>query len=659
MKLLLNNIKSFMGIQVIQIPLILIWMISTPSKEPFLLGLSKDRLLLAGVIVLLFLVGILIYGLLWKSPDRVNKILDHIEQFLIINRFLLPLLFVLFITAIFLSFVTFLIISAPMDPAFLQTWGLLTFPKLYLLFQKMLPLITWAILVLIEYMVFLSKVFHLYLADRAFWSLKTISLSIIGTLIVLFTFAHWFILIFQIPIFTNLPAWYWAIEKKPFSQRDGIYLLIEIFLLGFSLWLVIKKKKIKLALLFIFITSIWLQVGIDYLENVNFQTPGNRYFISLHSTYPRLASTNNLSILENIRNYDEIFSVSTFTKTKPPGLMVFYITFERIINGNPLNHTYSNEMRFERLRSAIAIVFPICAALMVFLLFTFSKRIIQLVPADSIMVVIAYILCPNVILLSLFADQALYPLLFVTGIWLIIEIINRQSNILIFLLGIILFVFVFFAFPMLPLFAFSMIYLCLRWFKEDNIKGIWQQLRLGMVFLLGAFSSYWFFRWVFNYDFLKRFSETMSINHQFDFYARVGLQPFAGNETFFIRMKQILSALILNNLEFATVIGIALFILFIIYGIRLIIRVLKHKADYPDTILASVFLSFLAVNVAGSAQGEVGRLWMFWNPIVIICSILEFRRYKFNKLAQFCFIILTQTITLVLTYHFQDLLLSN
>jgi hypothetical protein len=654
-----KSIMQFIRIQVFQIPLILAWILLTPSKEPYFLGLSKDRLVIAGIVLLLFLVELVISLWLWKKPDRISHITHHIEHFLIDKKLLIPFIFIQFFTALIIGIVTTLIVLAPMDQVFLQTWGIKTFPNLYLIFHGILPLIVWIVILLVENIVFLTIVFHPYFIDPSYWSIKSIVSATIGTFLVLFTFLHWFILFFQIPIFTNFPAWYWAIEKKPFSPRDGLYLLITFFLLGVSLLLVLKKKKIKLALLLIFITSIWLQIGINYLEHEDFQMLGNRYFISLHSTYPRLASENNLSIFDNIRNYDEIFSVSTFTKTKPPGLMVFYITLERLINGNPLSHALPSDLRFERLRTAIAIGFPICSALMVFLLFAFSRRMIQLEPTDSIMVVIAYVLCTNVILLSLFADQALYPLLFLMGVWLIIEIINRQSSILLFLLGIILFVFTFFAFPMLPLFAFSMVYLFLRWFKEPQIKGIWRQIKLGIMFLLGVISSYWLFRWVFHYDFFKRFSETMAINHNFDFYTRVGLQPVSGNETFVIRIKQIINALFLNNLEFATVVGIGFFILFILYGIRLIIRVIKHKADGPDTILTSLFLSFIAVNAAGSAQGEVGRLWMFWNPMVLICSILEFRRLKINKLAQFCIIILTQIITLVLTYHFQDLLLSN
>lgn len=654
-----KSILQFIRIQVFQIPFILAWMLFKPSKEPFFLGLSKDRLIIAGVVFCIFLFEIFLSFWLKKNNDRFKQLINHIENSLIKQKCLIPFLLIQFITALVISIVTILIVTAPMDQAFLQTWGMKTFPRLFMLFNGILPIIVWSVILLLENIVFLSIVFRRYLVDPSYWSMRSIITTLIGTILVLSTFLHWFILFFQIPIFANLPAWYWAIEKKPFSLRDVIYLLVVFLILGVALWLAFSKKKINLALLIVFITFVWMQTGIDFLEKVDFQNLGDRYFISLHSTYPRLASENNLSILENIRNYDGIFSVSTFTKTKPPGLMAFYITFERIINGNPLNHELTSSLRFEKLRTAIAIGFPILSAVMLFLLFAFSRRIIHLDPIDSMMVIIAYVLCPNVILLSLFADQALYPLLFLIGVWLIIEIINRQSNILIFLLGIILFIFTFFAFPMLPLFAFAMIYLCLRWFKEANMKGIWAQLRLGIVFLLGVSFSYWFFRWFFKYDFLKRFSETMAINHQFDFYTRVGLQPFSGKETFIIRIKQIFSALFLNNLEFATVVGFVFFILFIIYGIRLIIRVLKHKADYPDTILASLFLSFLAVNAAGSAQGEVGRLWMFWNPTVLICSILEFRRYKINKLAQFCIIILTQIVTLVLTYHFQDLLLSN
>jgi hypothetical protein len=417
-----------------------------------------------------------------------------------------------------------------------------------------------------------------------------------------------------------------------------------------------KKKKIWYSIISFILLSFWSLFGLNLLDqNIN-QSQGDRYFSTYHSNYLFLASINNDSILNNIVNYEENFSKSLFTSTKPPGLMTVYLIIERIINGNP-NDYLTDEIRLERLRSTIVYFFPIISSLMVILLLLFLKKILQFSDFTTIMVIGVYILSPNVISFSLFADQVFYPILFLIGIMIINFTIKRQSLLFLFFSGFIFYIFSFIAFSLLSLFLLAVIHLLLYWLANSNKLKFINQFKLGISFLLGLLSSYWIFRWIFNYDFFTRFEKTMEINYQFDFYTRVGKTISQNPEPLYIRLKQILDATVTNNLEFASTVGFFIYILFIVYGIRIIVKFLKKDFIEHETILLSLFLTFVGMNLFGSAQGEVGRLWLFWVPIFSIFAVREIRFSGLNLLYQVLFIHSIQLVNFFLLFHYQDLIM--
>jgi nitrate reductase gamma subunit len=111
----------------------------------------------------------------------------------------------------------------------------------------------------------------------------------------------------------------------------------------------------------------------------------------------------------------------------------------------------------------------------------------------------------------------------------------------------------------------------------------------------------------------------------------------------------------LNNLDFAAAIGFPIYILFVVQAVRLLLRLFRRMTDSSDTIPLTFLLSFIVLNLAGTAQGEVPRLWLFWLPMVVI-----FAAYEIELLAQknrlfLLGLAVAQCITILLTYHFQDL----
>jgi hypothetical protein len=213
----------------------------------------------------------------------------------------------------------------------------------------------------------------------------------------------------------------------------------------------------------------------------------------------------------------------------------------------------------------------------------------------------------------------------------------------------------FFAFTMLPLYVFAGVYLVLHNWREAAGKRLQHVILGGLAIAAGTLLMHFLTRALLNYDFLPRFERTMSINHNFDFYLRVGQQSPAGPEPPGVRLGQILSAAWINNLDFAAAIGFPIYILFFAQAVRRVRRFIKEQAARGDVILLAMLLSFVVLNLAGTAQGEVPRLWLFWLPMVVLLAAYELEPHLRERPHILLALGVAQLVTLMLTFHFQDL----
>lgn len=651
--------RRLIAVQVIQAALVFVYIFlskSEPGRTVFL-WFSKSRLVL-----LLIGAGIVTFNL-WalnnlRNPSSlVQRTWNTIEQKIKNNKLLIPLLVILIGFTVGLSLGTIKILSTPLEYTEYSKWAPDTFPTIYAYTKNLLPFLLLIIISSLEltgYLVYRNA--HV-LRDLQLWADTITYQKFLIFSISAVSITHWINLYFQFAWFVNIPSWYWVFILRPWSIYDVFYISLSVFLLSLAAWLSLKKKRLLAALFVIFVAGWALQLGIGFLEGEEITSFKNRYLNTYHAGYLKFASSNDYPLLENIQNYDHNFP-NLFTRTKPPGLMTIYLSLERLVNGNPSDSGLSNEVRFQRLADTIVVVFPLLGSATALLLYAFSKRFLQfqhnwqhLLPSTL------YILSPNIVLLSLFADQALYPALFLSGTWLIFILFRNNSGIRVFFLGVILFIYSFFAFTMLPLFFLAAIYLVLLWWQSPKQYRIFDQIKQGTIFLLGVVIAYFLFRWLLNYDVITRFSEMYTINHGMDFYERVGLEIPNENVSIVLRLNQIFNALWRNNLEFATTVGVGIYILFLVYGIRLTIHAIKRKLESDDIFLASLFFAFILLNLSGATQGEVGRLWMFWVPMIVLFAAKEASKsFKHPALAS-AGLVTIQLITILLTFHYQDLIM--
>ncbi len=628
----------------------------TPSEtgRAVILWLSRERILLLGFILLLWAGLAALTLIAWLSTPRLEWLLAWLDDWCLQKQRLGATLIYLFITPPLLTAGALAVMVTPLDYSAYRSWAPDTFPLLHSFVTAILPIVLFAVLARLELGLFLLIRYRSASFARDTWAWDRIGLFVILLIGGLATLFQWFVLGFRLRFFANLPAWYWKIQLAPFGWGDLVFAFAALLLLALTCWMIGRQRWLAIVLLLAFALGWFLQIGVGLMSGGGLAALADRYFTTYHKTYVQQASETNLSILDEIQQYEAAFGQHSFTSTKPPGLMAFYIGLDHLVNGHP--SAYSSDVRYARLSQAIELAFPIAAAALVFLIFAFARRFLDQAAAwVTIAAPLLYVVCPNAALFSLFPDQAVYPLVFLLAVWFIIFAIGRQSVAWAFLVGLVLYLAVFFAFTMLPLYPFAGLYLFFNFWSNRGDRPWTKLIWLALAIAVGTLLLYVVFLLALNYNFLPRFEKTIAINHNFDFYLRVGLKPPASPETFPVRLAQTLRAAWFNNLDFAAAVGFPIYILFVAQGIRLLKRLLTGVRDAGDIILGSLFLSYIVLSLAGTAQGEVPRLWLFWLPMVVILAALEIKPWAEKRPLLLFTLAVTQFITIVLTFHFQDL----
>jgi len=636
--------------------LALLWVFLTPSESgrPVILWLSAQRLVLVAIAFGLF-AGILALAIYTSRSNAVSSAVSQsVDRWCLDEGRLGSILSALLVGPIMIALGVWKVLGTPLQYELYRTWAPETFPLLHAVVLALLPIFSLLILVSLEAAACLAYAYRSALTVKASWSWNRMAPVVMGLLIATLLLFHWIILGFRLHTFVNIPAWYWKVEEVPFSWGDAAFAAAFFALFGLIYWILIRRRQIVLGLALVAQLGLLLQMGVGIMGNSGFANLADRYFSTYHKAYLTQAAHSHVGIVEGVRRYEEVYGVHAFTSTKPPGLMAFYVGLDHLVNGHP--SAYSDEVRYERLSQAITIGFPFLALLMAPLLYLFARRF--LADASEFVAPIApllYVLAPSAALFSLFPDQAIYPAMFLAGVWLAVLAVRRGSLLSGFLLGALLYLLVFFAFTMLPLYPFAGIYLLLRHLKARPAGGWGPPVRLAAAVGIGTVVVYLMFRVFLNYDFFPRFERTMAINHNFDFYLRVGQRAPTGPETFGVRLGQIVNAAWINNLDYAAAIGFPIYILFLAQVVRRGWRFLKQDLGRGDVLLASLLSSFVLLNLLGTAQGEVPRLWLFWLPMVSLFAAYELQSSARRRPWLLYLLGLAQFITLVLTFHFQDL----
>ena len=628
---------------------------SSQSEYVFLFGLSKIRVVFFLVFVFLILLLLALSIFLIRSEQFYQKISSGFKNFFINKKRLIPSIFLLFLLLITEGVLLFFIIKIkPADYALYSNTLSPNFSTLHVIGLRLFPFLLW-----ISLFTFFSACFLLAscfdrVKERDYWDFSDLLKLLIGYLTLCLTGIQWVILSFQFNLFQRIPGWYWDLRPKSFSIRD-LLIIGDLLLVFLFAYLILKSpQKIKRNLVLLFILGWSIQISFGFIEGQGFASIQEKYFSSYHRFYAEWASQHDYSVPYVISHYEELLGKSMFTSTKPPGVISIYVGLERTLNLiHPLDDPLQN---YQRLQNVITLLFPLFTFSIVFFLYFYIKKF-NLSPKGSLtgfLSPLLYVLTPNIVLIVLFLDQALYPALFLSGTFLFVETFIKKNIWLAFITGCFLYLAVFISFSMIPLLVFGALYVILDYFSASERIPLLVEIKLFLSILAGILIFFLLLQILFDYDIFQRYQNAMQVVYNFDHYLRVGDSP-QGEISFSTKIQHILSAAYLNNLEFALAVGIPVFVLFLVRSFKIISNLVRLKFSAAENIQASFLGTFLALNASGQMSGEAARLWMFWVPMVSIFAGIELEKLIKNKKWGLFFLLFLQLTTIFLTFKFQDL----
>jgi hypothetical protein len=627
------------------------------SKNALLLGYSAPRLLLAGsvMVMLLLFAGALLKSL--SESQRQDKLYQRLIGWISQgDRWLVAVVTLLFLTFLGTTGLIMFPSSLFQDfPIYAEIVALSSrlFGPIAAVIDDAWTILLWWVLFAFQTSVMLFLSFPKLARDSSTYKGEAILKTLLFLSLIALSLFHWIILALQMQVLKLIPGWYWDIQAKPFSFRDAMFLILLAFTLALVAYALNHPQKIRRNLLILFALGWFIQVGFGVIEGQGFESLRQKYATSHHKSHAMKASADEISLLETIRDYENLYGSTMFQSTKPPGTMVIYILIRYVSDW--IDPQPTQEGRFLALTTFEAFVFPLISFLVLFVLYRFSRTLLpeehQLLPS------ILYILLPNVILLALFLDQVLYPVLFVSGAYLVVHTVEKRAFSMAILSGALIYLFAFFTFSMLPLVPFAAACIGIDFLANRRERKVLSSLSLFLGILMGIALLSAVFYYALDYNIVERYQGAMQVVRNFDFLLRVDTPggEELPNTGFLLQPRYILSALYLNNMEFASAVGFPIYLLFIVQGVRTLAAFIRKKATMRDGILASFFVTFLAMNVFAPIQGEAARLWIFWAPMVVLFAALGLATIFRREKGVIYLIVVLQLVTIYLTYKFQDL----
>ncbi len=121
-------------------------------------------------------------------------------------------------------------------------------------------------------------------------------------------------------------------------------------------------------------------------------------------------------------------------------------------------------------------------------------------------------------------------------------------------------------------------------------------------------------------------------------------------------IEQILQSVLLNNADYASSVGFPIIILAIVHSIRTLIAFPTKCTNALDILTLAFVVTYTALLVAGQTRGEVGRLWIFMNPLIALFATKVILKFFKKPVYNIPFVVTLELITAFFIYKFQNFL---
>lgn len=416
---------------------------------------------------------------------------------------------------------------------------------------------------------------------------------------------HWVTLVVRAGWLQEVPGWFWHF-KLPKEPR---FSFLAIALTGIAAcaaaWQVLRSPNRTLRNLVLCIAVGYaLQVGYGFASGKGFESLREKYVNTPLSDQLWVACESPRSLAKANREYESTYAQWKWYKTKPPGLVSFYLVARGLI-GRVVPGVLEDPARCLEVVSRIgAYAFPLLAALVVLPLFAVEGLISR--GSERYVSSLLWISVPSVLLMPVLPDQFLYPLLASVTVMVIGFAVLRGSGWLALLAGALVYTGAYFSFSLLPLLGLALAWPLVRFFAG---RGAVKPSDTGRVLvgLAAGIALAWMIGLVLlGYDPVARYANAFLFHRQVK-----NVQLSAGS---------LLDDLVLNNLEFALWSGAALYVLGILGCIVALRQVVVRRMDEKHVLALAFAVAYLVLNLGGQTRGEVGRLWIFLLPVVAIVA---------------------------------------
>jgi hypothetical protein len=579
---------------------------------------------------------------IWRKPDWMEDRLNRMERWLGEKNGCVPLLFGFGLVGLAAAGMIILFRAGLADSLlrFIRHAYPATGPAGLMLLQggyeRLEPLLVWLLLLCIQGLVWVLAGFPQVVHEK--WKSGAIGKAFFITLILAATLAHWIILSFQLDVFFRIPGWKWYFYKEVFRPSHLLFIPILLVVMAAVAYVVHKPGHTWRKLGLLIVVGYVLQVGMGFMEGQGYESIRLKYADSVFNGYAKVAAAEP-GVVDSLSNYESLYQQDHYLGTKPPGTLLPYFLTEKVAQVIMPRATTGG--RFVSLTKLGAYVFPAIAMLVLPVLYLFSKKMLG-EEDDAILPAVLYITCANVVLIPMYMDQVLYPLVAMAILLLLYSAIQRQSIWLAALVGGACNLAIYLTFSLTPLIPLAGLWVGIDYLLRHKERKLLKTAWLLLAMLAGWLVIFLILLVGLNYNFFLRFPNAI-VNHRTTMDV-VGMPS----------LQQMLGYAFLNSVEFAVWTGIPLAIIFISVLVKTARAFIQKRATALHGLMAAFIITFLALGLLGQTRGEVMRLWMFFVPLVCLFITQDvgglFRRRQWG----FLFLTVLQLVTLFLTFKFQD-----
>ena len=429
--------------------------------------------------------------------------------------------------------------------------------------------------------------------------------SVAGTLllggsVVAATAAHWALLWWRLPLLADLPGWFYPFRDGP----PGPWWLVALLLATLALAVVMTLRprplgRTRWSLLVLVLAGASFQYGFAGLEGRGLDALRARMTDAGHAEFARIAvdHPDSWSLLTRYEELQASGDLGRFAPSKPPGTTMWYVLSERAAHAfRP--HTDARQ-RLAWSVTFASLTWPLLGYLVLLPLYSLGSALMD--ERRARLACLLYIVVPSVTLVTLHADQTLFPLLVMSSAALLARGVVDRRPVLAVAAGVAAYLAAFSSFALLaalPLGA-AVILGCHAgrgWSQETR-----RSMGTAAAGLAGGFvGTALLFRLVLGYEMLTRYRGAMTYH--------AGFQDWESTLETYLTYARV------DLLEFATWLGVPVAMLALAHALRSARAAVRGdlRGVVPSSLaVAGLIVAFLLL---GKAKGEVARLWLFLVP---------------------------------------------